>query len=326
MIVFNKARVKQVVTLIFKHHRWQHSFVSLGQFSLLVWSVFLLEACVVASDSLIVTNPPHQQTLKVIEKNNRQVVALVLGSGAARGFAHVGVINVLEEHGIPVDMVIGSSAGSVVGALYAGNVRGQDLVDAAHQLNISKLTDWGMPKRGMLKGELLQEYVNQILEYRPIESLDLPFVAVVTDLESGNLVAFNAGNTGMAVRASSAFPGLVQPLNIDGIEYVDGGVISPLPVSIAKKMGADIVIAVDVSKGLLAPQELDSLFAVMHQAIIIMSHSATLKEAASADVLISPDIRNMQMNDFSMREAAVASGRAAALEKMPGIKKLIESK
>lgn len=296
---------------------------TLCRFTVFMGTIFLLAACMSASQGLMVSNPPQQQPLKIVKKINRPVVALVLGSGAARGFAHVGVINVLDEYGIQPDIVVGSSAGSVVGALYSGNIRGQALVDAAHQLNISQLTDWTMPNRGMLKGELLQEYVNQVLENRPIESLQVPFVAVVTELASGELVALNAGNTGMAVRASSTFPGLIQPLNIGGKEYVDGGIVSPVPVSVAKQMGADIVIAVDVSRRLREPGELNSLFAVMHQAIIIMSHNTSMRELETAEVLIFPEFGSMQMNDFKMREVAVAAGRAAALEAIPKIMNLL---
>jgi len=263
--------------------------------------------------------------LQPIVIDDRPVVAFVLGSGAARGFAHVGVLNVLEAQGIEADIVVGTSAGSVVGALYAGGIRGSALSKAAQQLDINKLTDWMFPNRGVIRGQRLQLYVNELLQYLPIESLYTTFAAVVTNLADGELVAFNHGDTGMAVRDSSAIPGLIQPLAIDGQEYVDGGLVSQVPVRIARQLGADVVIAVDVSKN-LKPDQLLSTFEVMQQAILIMAHKIAEMEVGEADIVIRPEVGGIATNAFELRDQAVAAGEAAATAAVSEIEQVIAEK
>jgi NTE family protein len=173
-------------------------------------------------------------------------VGLALGGGAARGFAHIGVIKVLEAQGIVPDLIAGTSAGSVVGALYAAGLDGFELQKVGMELDEATLADWSFPSRGLFKGEALQDFVNRQVRQKPLERLGKPFAAVATDLKSGEMVAFRTGNTGMAVRASSAVPGIFKPVAIREREYVDGGLTSPVPVRAVKAMGADFVIAVDV--------------------------------------------------------------------------------
>lgn len=269
-------------------------------------------------------NPPLHVDSQTVVNSQRPVIAFALGSGAARGFAHVGVLNVLEAHGIKADIVVGSSAGSVVGALYAGGIRGQALREAATNLETSELTDWAYPNRGVVKGASLQNYINELLQNRNIESLETKFVAVVTDLQSGKLVTLNQGDTGMAVRASSAIPGLVQPVAFNGGEYIDGGIVSPIPVKVARSLGADLVIAVDVSRDLLKPEQLQSTLSIMHQSFIIMSQNIAENERRDADILIKPEVGNMMINEFGMRELALEAGESAALQALDEIKRKIE--
>lgn len=178
----------------------------------------------------------------------RPAVALVLGGGGSRGFAHVGVINALEANGIKPDIIVGTSAGSYVGALYAGGFNPGALERIALQISEQDLRDIVFPNRGIVKGELVQDTVNKFLYNRNIEELPTPFAAIATDLQTGDPIAFDRGNTGMAVRASSSIPGVFQPVQINGHDYVDGGLVSPVPVRVARAMGGQIVIAVDVSK------------------------------------------------------------------------------
>ncbi|OGT32129.1 MAG: esterase, partial [Gallionellales bacterium RIFOXYD2_FULL_52_7] len=181
-------------------------------------------------------------------QSDRPVVALALGSGGDRGFAHIGVIKVLEANNIKVDLVLGTSAGSVVGALYAGGYDGVALEKLALEMDREKLKDFDFSRRGYVRGEQLQDFINRALKNRSIEQLDKPFVAIATQLSSGRAVAFNRGNTGMAVRASSSIPGVFYPVIIQGEEYVDGDLKKPVPVTIAREMGADFIIAVDISQ------------------------------------------------------------------------------
>src|SRR6185369_10003728 len=167
-------------------------------------------------------HPPRANPPIAAARADHPLIAFVLGAGAARGFAHAGALKVLDDAGIRADMVIGTSAGSLVGALYAGGIRGQALIDMALALQRKQLFDFVLPHRGFIDGERLETYVNQSLHARLIEQLEMPFVAVATDLKTGALVAFNSGNTGMAVRASCSVPGIFQPTSIEDREYVDG--------------------------------------------------------------------------------------------------------
>lgn len=282
-----------------------------------------LTACATAPQIEQISNPPHALPLKAMNYRDRPVIAFVLGSGAARGFAHVGVLDALDRNGIKADIIVGSSAGSVVAALYAAGIRNDNLVDAAQNLDMEQLTDWTFPNRGIVRGERLQEYINKLLDNRPIESLPVKFVAIATDLVNGNLIAFNSGNAGVAVRASSSIPGIVQPVTIDGRDYVDGGLVSQVPVRIARQMGADIVIAVDVSKTLIPPDQLTSTAAVMRQAMLIAIQRITEEEIAEADIIIRPEVGNIAANEFELRDQAVAAGEAAALTKLGNIRQVI---
>ena len=185
--------------------------------------------------------PPEVKVAKPVK------IGLALGGGAARGFAHVGVIKTLEAHGIVPDLVAGTSAGAVVGALYAAGNDGFALQKLAHKLDESKISDWSLPDRGVLKGDALQKFINEAVGQRPLEGLKKPFGAVATDLASGEGILFRTGNTGQAVRASATVPGVFRPVPISGREYVDGGLSSLIPVRHARQMGADVVIAVDIS-------------------------------------------------------------------------------
>lgn len=199
----------------------------------------LLGALTLALAACASTPPPAQPA--------RPKVALALGGGAAKGFAHVGVIKVLESHGIRPDIITGTSAGAVVGSLYAAGYSGIQLQNMALALDPASISDLVLGDGGFVKGEKLERYINQQVRNLPIEKLTRPFGAVATDLANGNRVVFRRGNTGQAVRASAAVPAVFEPVLIQGRKYVDGGLVSPVPVNAAREMGADIVIAVDIS-------------------------------------------------------------------------------
>lgn len=246
-------------------------------------------------------------------------VVLALGGAAARGFAHVGVIKTLESHGIVPDMVIGTSAGSVVGALYAAGYSGYELQKLAMKLDESAITDWSLADRGVLKGEALQKFINEAVKQQPMEKLKKPFAAVATDLKSGEAVTFRSGNTGMAVRASSSVPGVFQPVTINGHEYVDGGLVSPVPVRAARAMGGEVVIAVDISS---KPKngKVSGLMEVLLQTFAIMGSHLGQAEMKEADVVIRPDIPGIGSTDFKSRNDAILEGERAAQAALPLIR------
>jgi NTE family protein len=246
-------------------------------------------------------------------------IGLVLGGGAARGFAHIGVIKVLEAQGILPDLIVGTSAGSVVGALYASGLNGFELHKVGMELDENTLTDISFPSRGFLKGEALQDWINRLVRQKPLERLGKPFAAVATDLKNGEMVVFRTGNTGMAVRASSAVPGVFKPVLIREREYVDGGLTSPVPVRAAKAMGADFVIAVDVGN---KPQwgKSDNTLDVLLRTFTIMGTSIGRLEMEGADLVIRPATPEVDSTDFNARHAAILAGEKAAAALLPELK------
>jgi len=270
-------------------------------------------------------HPARADPAVAVAPSERPLIAFVLGAGAARGFAHAGALKVLDDAGIRADIVIGTSAGSLVGALYAGGIRGQALVDMALAVQRKELFDLVLPHRGFLDGDKIQSYVNQALRSRPIEQLEVPFVAVATDLQTGALVAFNSGDTGMAVRASCSVPGIFRPASIEGREYVDGSLVSPVPVRIARALGADIVIAINV--GLRADQSpVDSERAIVTQTFVVMAASIAREETQLADVVLQPDLTGVRLADLSARGRAIAAGEQAARDALPEIERVIAQK
>jgi NTE family protein len=249
----------------------------------------------------------------------KPVIGLVLGAGAARGFAHIGVIKALESQGIRPDIVVGSSAGSVIAALLASGATGNELNRLALNLDEATIADWGLPFAGrfggLIKGDALQNMVNREVQNKSIEQMRIPLGIVATDLQSGKGVLFRSGNTGLAVRASCSVPGVFQPAVISGKEYVDGGLVAPVPVSYAKQMGATLVIAVNISSEPVH-QDASGTFGVMQQTISIMQRSINQYELKSADIVITPLLKQMSGGDFRSRNAAILAGEVAAQEQM----------
>ena len=265
----------------------------------------------------------------VVPPSRNIKVALVLGGGAARGFAHIGVIKALEAQGIFPDMVVGTSAGSLVGALYAAGNNGFALQKLAMEMDEAAISDWSVPlfsqSSGVLKGEAVQLYVNRAVHNQPIEKLKIPFGAVATDLHTGQAILFRRGNTGAAVRASSAVPGVFQPVKIGSATYVDGGLVSPVPVSFARKMGADFVIAVNISVQPEA-QPASGTLEILLQTFAIMGQSLNYFELRDADIVIRPELATMKGNDFQQRNVAIMAGERAAIGQMTEIKQRLKAK
>jgi NTE family protein len=248
-------------------------------------------------------------------------IGLALGGGAARGFAHVGVIQVLEEAGIRPQYVAGTSAGSLVAALYASGMSGAQLKQVAVAMQEAAITDWVLPlfNRGALKGDALAQYVNQQVQGRQIENMSLPLGIVATDLRTGDAVVFRRGNTGTAVRASSAVPGVFLPVKIGEREYVDGGLVAPVPVQQARQMGANLVIAVDISSD---PQsgETSDVFKILLQTFTIMGRSINALALRQADVVVQPSLNGVGSADFASRERSIEQGRQAMLMALPKLR------
>jgi NTE family protein len=229
------------------------------------------------------------------------------------------VIQVLEEAGIRPDLVVGTSAGSLVAALYAAGRNGPELAVLAQSMDEGAITDWAFPGRGLIRGEALARYVREHTGQRAIEQMSLPLGIVATDLDSGAPILFQRGDTGAAVRASSAVPAVFQPVRIGSREYVDGGLVSPVPVRFARQMGAELVLAVDISSPPDGAPTGDP-FKILMQTFSIMGKSINHFELRDADVVVRPRLLGVGSADFTARSRAIAAGREAAQQVLPQLR------
>jgi NTE family protein len=281
-------------------------------------AVALGAACALTPDSYRGAAAPRAEAIVPL-KSARPVLGLALGGGGARGFAHIGVIKALEDAGIVPDVVTGASSGAVIAALYAGGHDGRRLTEIARDLNRTDLVDFVLIGRGWVRGEALQDFVNRMVGDRPIERLARPFAVVATAAKSGRMTVFNRGNTGLAVRASASVPELFIAPVIEGEEFVDGGLTSPVPVKVARAMGADVVIAVDVS-WFAQVRGRDPAGDGMARYGRSVRYGLLNDELAAADVVVSPRTVPTRMLDFEQKEANIAAGEEAARAVLPDLK------
>jgi len=258
----------------------------------------------------------------------RPKVALVLGGGAARGFAHVGVIRALEQEKIPIDLVVGTSVGSLIGAIYASEVNSFELEWIAFSLQKEDLFDYGvltaMMGMGLARGDKLEAFVKGKVATQDIEQLKLPFAAVATDLNWGTKVVLDRGSIARAVRASSAIPGVFQPVTHMGKLLVDGGVVDNIPISVARAKGADIVVAVDISEN-VGNVNITNLVDVMLQSANIMFALNVEHSKKDADVLVAPKVGDVGMLDFGQKKRCMQAGIDAGRAAVPDIRKAIDA-
>ena len=252
-------------------------------------------------------------------------IGLALGGGAARGFAHIGVIQVLEENGIRPDLVAGTSAGSLVAALYASGKTGAELGRLAEAMDETAITDWSFPGRGLIRGEALAKFVRENTGGRSIENMRVPLGIVATDLDNGQPILFQIGDPGVAVRASSAVPAVFTPVRIGSREYVDGGLVSPVPVRFARQMGAELVIAVDIS-AIPDGNATGDPMRMLLQTFAIMGRSINTFELREADVVMRPKLAGVSGADFSARKRSIQAGREVATTMLADLKARIAAK
>jgi NTE family protein len=277
-------------------------------------------ACALLPSEFNGDGAPRQAAIVPLQ-SERPVVALALGGGGARGFAHVGVIKALEDAGIEADVVTGASSGAVVAALYAAGHRGGELRHIALTMERDDIVDFVVIGKGWVKGEALQNFVNRLVDERPIEALPRRFALVATEAKSYRMTVFNRGNTGVAVRASASVPNLFIPPVINGEEYLDGGLTSPVPVKLARAMGADIVIAVDVSWFAQAGY---SMRPVSNEHRRRSRHELLAAELDAADIVITPQTVRTRMLDFDHREQNIDAGEKAGRDAAVQIHELIK--
>jgi len=288
-------------------------------------ATFFVAAALVAGCALVPSEfngdgAPHQAEI-VSLRSERPVIALALGGGGARGFAHVGVIKALGDAGIEADIVTGASSGAVVAALYAGGRPAGEIWNIALTLEHDDILDFVVIGEGWVKGEALQNFVNRLVDDKPIEQLPRRFAIVATEAKNHRMTVFNRGNTGVAVRASASVPRLFVPPVINGEEYLDGGLTSPVPVKLARAMGADIVIAVDVS---WFAQARNAAGPGMAEHRRRYRYALLAEELEAADVVITPQTIHTRMLDFDHKEQNIIAGERAGRDAAMRIRGLIE--
>lgn len=284
-------------------------------------SVLVLAACPSGNAPQSKPSAQGQNTVSHTAPKPKATVALALGGGASKGFAHIGIIKVLKENNIPIKIVTGTSAGSIVGSMYASGMSPDRLELEAEILGKTDLVDLTLSTSGFIKGEKLQNYINRKVGNRPMQQFPIKFAAVATDFESGKPVVFNVGNAGQAVRASASIPNVFQPVVIGSRKYVDGGLSQPVPVSAAKKLGANFIIAVDISAR-PAKNVSQGMFSYLDQTFNVMSQTALRQELGQANVVIKPQVLELgSVGGFDQKQRAIQLGEQAARAALPEIKR-----
>jgi len=273
--------------------------------------------------------------------NSDVKVGLALGSGAALGMAHIGVIKALREADIPIDMIAGTSMGALVGACYAADGQIEDLEELALTANLRKIThlldpNFTLIRAGFLHGKRVEGFLKPIIGDRDVNQCKIPFAAVATDIHSAQQVVITQGSLIKAVRASISIPGVFVPVNYDGRYLVDGGAINPVPADVVKTMGATFVIAVNVLTdprkrrhlgltGNIKSRRAPGMMNTLIQSIYIMEYEMVRASILKADIMIEPDVSNIEVYEFHRGPETIETGYRAAVAVIPVIKSLLDN-
>jgi len=279
--------------------------------------ILLLSVLAVFICSCQTIPPPSVKT----EPKREPKIALVLGGGSAKGFAHVGVIRILEQEKIPIHMIVGTSVGSLIGAIYASNPDSFQLEWATFKIERGDILDFSIvsSKLGPVQGTRLESFVEQTAKAKKVEDTKIPFYPVATDLNTGETVILEKGSLAKAVHASSAIPGIFVPVQFGNRTLVDGGVSDNVACDIARSKGADIVIAVNLQRDVKEP-DIGSVIDVIAQSISILMREGSKAKLQQADIVIEPDIKGVSVFDFSQKKLLVEEGIKAARKAIPKIR------
>lgn len=247
---------------------------------------------------------------KLFEKK-RKSVTLVLGGGSARGIAHIGVLKVLDRERIPIDRIVGTSIGALVGAGYSLGIPVERMEEMANKFSWKKIFDPTIPKMGLVAGEKLERVIKEITDNKTFNDCKIPLRVVTTDMEAGEEIVFQEGDLSKIIRASCSWPGIFNPVRIDNRLLVDGGVKDSVPVKIAKEFGSDYMIAVDVGF-CVKHGKIDNIFQMILQSFQIMGHELNKYQAKEADVVIEVDLGDIDQAAFDRAKEAMEKGAKAA--------------
>ncbi len=257
----------------------------------------------------------------------RKKIGLALSGGAARGFAHLGVLKVFAEHDIPIDFIAGTSAGSFAGAAFASGLSVAEIAEMSRKISWFRMTGFSYSPKGLLSNSRMGAFIRQNFPFKNLEDLPIPFAAVACDLETGEEVILkDAGDLATAIQASCAIPGVFVPVEWDGRRLIDGGVVSNVPTEAVRKLGAEIVIAVDVlASGATYWGSPSTLLGIFFQSAMLMLRSASKAHHYRADIVIIPKIAHLRPDEIGKMDEFIKAGEEAALEKIDEIKNLIQS-
>jgi NTE family protein len=254
----------------------------------------------------------------------RQGVSLALGGGFARGYAHLGVLRTFRENSIPVTSIAGSSIGSILGAAYASGVPLPRIINKCREIRFRDFAKWRVSRFGLASNERLGALVQKLFGTKQFEDLVLPLAIVATDLGTGDPVVFRQGNLAEAIRASCAFPGLFEPIQIGTRCLADGGIVAPVPTRAAREMGAEIVVGVSV--GLHDGQRgaPTNIFQVVSRAVSAAQKHQLEAWERHADLVLRPAVQNLAWDDFDRIDEAIEAGSAEARSAIPRLKQLLD--
>ena len=254
----------------------------------------------------------------------RGKVGLALGGGGARGLAHIGVLEVLEKEGIPIDMIAGTSIGALVGAVYAQKKDINLMKELAIDLGSKRLTfvDPVLSKTGLIRGRKIENTLKSIIGNVKFEDLPIPFACVAVDIDTGEEVVINQGTVWKGIRASTSVPAILALTKWEGRHLVDGGLVNPVPVSVLKTMGADFIIAVNVLPSRIAKETKEpNIFSIIMKALSIYSYRIVGSSLSGADVVIEPEVGHLAYTDFHRAQEYILQGQLAAQDSIPEIKR-----
>jgi len=256
---------------------------------------------------------------RVILNKKKPLVGLALGAGGARGLAHLGVIEILEKENIPIDIITGTSMGSLIGGIYACGTPVKYIIQLSRELNWDNVTDITFPRKGLIKGDKLLSFLEIITQNKDFEDLQIPFAAIACDIEKGEHIVLNTGSVAKAIRASTSIPGIYVPFQHQDRYLVDGGVLDRVPISTLRMMGADIIIAVDI--GVKAVNNnVKNLFDILLNTFDIMQQEFEKIKEHDADIIIKPDLENITKFELDKADLCVKAGRDVAKQMLDKIK------
>lgn len=249
-------------------------------------------------------------------------IGLALGAGGARGLAHIGVLKVLKEEGIDIDVIAGTSMGSIIGGLYAAGIPVNYMEKIAEEIEWDDLSDITFPRTGLIKGDKILKFIEILTQNKDFSELNIPFSAIACDIEKGEHIVLNSGNVSKAIRASIAIPGIFVPYEHQNKVLVDGGVLDRVPVSTVRKMGADVIIAVDIRVNEVN-NKINNIFDVLFNTFDIMQYEFQKLNDLGADIQIRPDLNDVDTLELKNSEKCIKEGYNETLKHIDDIRNIL---